>query len=169
MVGSEAAPYRTDYQHIIGPPPESDIMRKSLKQLLRKLLLRTHEAQLLFGLKRVILIHAHMRSGSSLLANLLNENPDIIGIGEVLRKYHSIKDFNELIRIVNGSYGKIWGDELYTMDKVVFTDLVSESVLRYSYVYNIFIIRNPEETLPSWSKFPTHIGEPKISLKCVSD
>lgn len=139
------------------------------RRVIRKMICYTHIGQIRLGIKKIILIHAHMRSGSSLLLNLLNNSPETLGRGELSRAYRDMMDFTELIRLVNGSYDKIWGAEKYIVDKIVEPNMVYESVINSNFIYNIFLIRNPESTLPSLVKFPTLVNEPpmKIDDACV--
>lgn len=108
---------------------------------------------------RILFILSHMRSGSSLLTHILNSNPEIIGYGETHLQYASESDFRKLIAKV---YWKsqdfktlqdlknLQMNHKYILDKVLHNNkFLSDKFLTSERVYVIFLIREPQRSLPS--------------------
>ncbi|MEQ9667096.1 sulfotransferase family protein [Coleofasciculus sp. G2-EDA-02] len=103
---------------------------------------------------------SHMRSGSSLLTHILNTNPEILGFGETWIQYSSEENFNELIAEVHFSLRKFKISEKYILDKILHNHLIiNPEILRSDQVYLIFLIREPQNTLPSILKLLPKIPE----------
>ncbi len=99
---------------------------------------------------KVIFILGHMRSASSLLVHLLNSNPEIIGYGETHIRYGSEADIKKLLYKVYSHVGSRQMDHAYVLDKLLHNSkLLNDNILQSELVYPIFLIRNPEQTLPS--------------------
>ncbi|MCC7527319.1 MAG: hypothetical protein IT342_02280 [Candidatus Melainabacteria bacterium] len=99
---------------------------------------------------RYLFVFAHMRSGSSLLAHLLNSNPEIIGYGETKTVYDSEASFDRLLSKVSTFFEKRRLNEKYVMDKIVQDELFIETnLLKRADVSCIFLVRNAERSIPS--------------------
>ena len=78
-----------------------------------------------------VFVLSHMRAGSSLLAMVLGNNPEICGYGETFVTYRSAADLdllagNNLYRLQRY---RLPGNERYMMDKLVFDRLMAPEVL----------------------------------------
>ena len=101
-----------------------------------------------------LFILAHERSGSSLLAMLLGNNPEICGYGETTVNYRSPSDLqllagNNLYRLQPFSMP---GNERYMMDKLVYEEHLAVEDFPMLLETNpkvIFLIREPVGTLRS--------------------
>lgn len=118
--------------------------------------------------EKTILILAHERSGSSLLAQLLNTTSEITGIGEARILYQSMADLKTLIGKIDWELGKTKKISKYVFDKLVSNGLpVPQEILNNDRVYVIFLVRGAERTLSSMLKSGFHLswGEPE-ALEC---
>jgi hypothetical protein len=106
---------------------------------------------------KILLILGHMRAGSSLLTHILNTNPEISGFGESHLRYATGEDFKELIYQVHRTLNKWQPSEKYVLDKVLHDSyLIDENLLLSQKITQIFLIREPKETLPSLIKINPH-------------
>lgn len=111
---------------------------------------------------KVIFILGHMRSASSLLVHLLNSNPEIIGYGESHIRYTSEQDLKKLLYKVYSRVGKLRMNHPYILDKLLHNSkLLNENLLLSKHIYKIFLIRNPQQTLPSILKIKPHWSQEK--------
>lgn len=111
---------------------------------------------------KVIFILGHMRSASSLLVHLLNSNPEIIGYGESHIRYSSEPDIKKLLYKVYSRVGELRMNHPYILDKLLHNSkLLNEDLLLSQHIYKIFLIRNPQQTLPSILKIKPHWSEEK--------
>jgi len=97
---------------------------------------------------RYLFIFSHMRSRSTLLAHILGSHPEISGHLETHIRYRHRHDFLKLrvrVRQANG------GARLapWVMDKVVHGQYVDPALLERMGVLPIFLLRTPEEAIPS--------------------
>jgi hypothetical protein len=125
-----------------------------------QILLRNQDYKILF-------ILSHMRSGSSLLSHILISNPEIIGFGESHLKYQSELDFKKLMMRVyfqHQEFSKI-PDHLYKfnmnhqyiLDKVLHDQkFLTNDFLNSPQVYVIFLLRQPQQTIPSLLDLKPH-------------
>jgi hypothetical protein len=97
-----------------------------------------------------------MRSGSSLLSQILISNPEVCGIGETFTKYYSDQDFIKVIANVHFSLRQLSVKETYIFDKILHPHLlVNQDILNDDDIYIIFLIREPKGSLSSMLKlFP---------------
>jgi len=107
-------------------------------------------------LPKKLLVLSHMRSGSSLLSQILISNPEVCGIGETFTKYYSDQEFIKVIANVHFSLRKLPVKETYIFDKILHPHLlVNQDILNYDDIYLIFLIREPKGSLSSMLKlFP---------------
>ncbi|MBD2578288.1 sulfotransferase family protein [Oscillatoria sp. FACHB-1406] len=118
---------------------------------------------------RILLILSHMRSGSSLLSHLLISNPEIIGYGETHLQYEKEGDFKTLIaKVYERNIYNLKGANLtglgmshrYVLDKVLHNSkFANPSFLTSPNVYAIFLLREPQRTLPSLLDLKSHWTE----------
>ncbi len=103
---------------------------------------------------RVVLIHAHPRSGSTLLANLLASHPEIAGYGEHHTSYRSRSDVERLeLRLAYFARDPRLACT-YVLDKIVWNDhIVSDEVLNDPATFSIFLLRHPRSAIPSYREF----------------
>lgn len=116
---------------------------------------------------KILFILSHMRSGSSLLSHILISNPEIIGFGESHLQYQSELDFKKLMMRIyyqHQEFSKI-PDHLYKfnmnhqyiLDKVLHDQkFLSNDFLNSSQVYVIFLLRQPQQTIPSLLDLKPH-------------
>jgi hypothetical protein len=99
----------------------------------------------------------HVRSGSSLLAMILGNSPEICGYGETMLSYKGPRDLdllagNNLYRLQPFS---LPGSERYMLDKLVHDDLLAPDRVRMLFEAGskfIFLMREPEGTIKSMVK-----------------
>jgi hypothetical protein len=97
-----------------------------------------------------LFVLGHMRSGSTLMAHLLNTNPEIIGYGETFRSYERAEDLDDLTAHVTRFFRRWRLNERYVLDKVLHNHLMQKpTILESPQVFSLFLIRDPEETLQS--------------------
>lgn len=116
-----------------------------------------------------IFILGHMRSGSSLLSNILTSHREILGYGETHLQYASEFDLNKLVSKVYNKTQNIrnWQDlkkmrmnHKYILDKALHTKIfLDENLLTSEKLYSIFIIREPERTIASLLDLKPHWNE----------
>jgi hypothetical protein len=107
------------------------------------------------GELRFVFICGHMRSGSSLLLHVLNTSPEVIGYGELLRGYRTRGDFAGAALQVYRSFGRVVPRERYVLDKVLHDRFLPDpGLLDCAEARTIFLLRSPEESLPSIAKLP---------------
>jgi len=102
--------------------------------------------------RRILFVLGHMRSGSSLLAHILNSNHQILGYGEAHLWYHNRRSLIDLDRDVRHQFrahGEAAPKTRYTMDKVLHRHFVDASILQCPFVRAIVLVRKPQDTLPS--------------------
>jgi hypothetical protein len=93
---------------------------------------------------RILLLLAHMRSGSSLLHHVLASNPTIFGRGERNKPYRTTWDLDRLVVDVCANQKVLPGKNAIFVDQVNhgrFTP--NESILSHPRVEKIFLIREP--------------------------
>ncbi len=119
---------------------------------------------------KIIFILSHMRSGSSLLTHLLVSNPDIMGFGESHLQYESEWDFKRLMMRIYWQHQefskfpehfyKFKMNHQYILDKVLHDNkFINDDFLTSKQVYVIFLLRNPEQTIPSLLDLKPHWNE----------
>jgi hypothetical protein len=109
---------------------------------------------------RIIFILSHMRSGSSLLAHILNSNPEIIGYGETHINYTSKLDFKHLMFKVYWQLKELDMSHQYILDKILHDHkILEETLLTSENLYTIFLIREPKRTLASILDLKPHWTE----------
>lgn len=118
---------------------------------------------------RVLFILSHMRSGSSLLTHLLNANPEIIGYGETHIQYTSAQDFKNLcLKVYFHSreftkiedLKKLQMNQKYVLDKVLHDNkFLREDFLNCEEIYALFLLREPQRSLPSMLNLKPHWNE----------
>ncbi len=118
---------------------------------------------------RVLLILGHMRSGSSLLTHILNDNPAILGYGETHITYQSPDDFKQLMarvywrchefkKLTDLQYLRM--NHQYVLDKILHNKLLAdESLLTHPQVSVIFLVREPAGSLSSLQKLKPHLTD----------
>lgn len=106
-----------------------------------------------------LFVLAHPRSGSTLLAHLLNEHPEIVGFGE---HHVSYEDPGALADLEARTAFYARQPRLRTrfvMDKIVIDQhAVAPSVLQSKQARFIFLLREPAATLESYSRMFTELS-----------
>jgi len=98
---------------------------------------------------RFVFILGHMRSGSSLLAHLLADHPDIAGAGETHLSYRTAADLSKLIVKTCELLRRPVLREAYLVDQINHP-YVADEVLRSGRLYRcVILIREPEATIRS--------------------
>lgn len=93
---------------------------------------------------RILLILAHMRSGSSLLQHVLASNPAVIGRGERNKSYRTPWDLDRLVVDVCANQKVVPKKELTFVDQINHGRLIErESILVHPRVKKIFLLREP--------------------------
>ncbi|MGH2413856.1 MAG: sulfotransferase family protein, partial [Microcystaceae cyanobacterium] len=111
---------------------------------------------------RILFILSHMRSGSSLLTHILNSNPEIIGYGETHINYASEVDFKKLMFKVYWQLKNLAMNHQYILDKILHNHkFLDDNFLISEKVYIIFLLREPQKTLPSIIGIKPHWSEEK--------
>jgi len=96
-----------------------------------------------------ILILAHMRSGSTLLAHILMSHPEVLGLGERNAPYRSQADVERLIVDSYWHYRR-WRQPIpYVVDQLNHNRFLSPELLAHPHGRFIFLIREPEASLAS--------------------
>ena len=98
---------------------------------------------------RFVFILGHMRSGSSLLAHLLADHPDIVGAGETHLSYRTAEDLSNLIVKTSELLRRPVLREAYLVDQINHP-YVADEVLRSGRLYRcVILVREPEATIKS--------------------
>lgn len=118
---------------------------------------------------KVILILGHMRSGSSLLTNILTSHAAITGYGESHIQYQSEADLKQLMFKVYfhrqkfnslPDLIKLKMNHTYILDKLLHDHkLLNENILKLENFYLIFLIREPKTSLKSMLDHKPHWTE----------
>ena len=107
---------------------------------------------------KFIVIVAHMRSGSSLLAHILNTDPAIVGYGENHLAYQSEKDLDRVVAKVMRTMKLRDIRESFVVDKVLHNHLrISQQMLDSGYCRLIYLLREPKATLDSMLRMVQHV------------
>jgi len=103
---------------------------------------------------RYVFILAHMRSGSSLLAHIMNSHPDFVAAGETRCTYRSSSDFQNLPLMTSQILHKPILLRTFVVDKIVYNEFIPNyEVLNSRLLYKcLILIRDPESTLKSLVK-----------------
>lgn len=98
---------------------------------------------------RYVFILGHMRSGSSLLAHILANHPDIVGAGETHISYQTAADVPKLILKTCELLHRPILSETFIVDQINHP-YVTDEVLRSEEFYRcVILIREPQATLKS--------------------
>lgn len=98
----------------------------------------------------IVLVLAHMRSGSTLLTHILLSHPDILGCGERNAVYSSSRDLERLKLDARYRRREYLRRYRYVADQVNHTRfLTNQEVLNDPRVRKIFLVRAPEPSLAS--------------------
>jgi hypothetical protein len=109
---------------------------------------------------QVLFILSHMRSGSSLLTHILNSNPEIIGYGETHLEYTSEQDFKALLFRLYWRFRTLNMNHTYLLDKVLHDNkFINTDFLRSDSIRSVFLLREPQGTLPSILYIKPHHNE----------
>lgn len=115
------------------------------------------EPRLLFSPKQYIFLLSHMRCYSSVLAHILGNHRDILGSSEVHQPYRGRRDLLRLRYMTYWSHRKGF-DARYILDKILHNHLdISPRILSREWVKPVFILRRPEETIPSIIRMETYL------------
>ena len=124
---------------------------------------------------KIVFILGHMRSGSSLLTNILTSQPEILGYGETHLQYASEFDFKRLMFKLYWKtqefkslqdLKKLRMNHKYIMDKVLHNSKIEdENLLTNENLYAIFLVREPKRTIASILDLKQHWSEEK-ALNC---
>lgn len=117
---------------------------------------------------QMLFIIGHMRSGSSLLVHILNTNTQIIGYGETHSIYKDKRDFEKAAYKIYRAFNTIPKNEKFVLDKILHSYLIKDSnLLKEAKI--IFLIRKPEETLPSIHKLDPQKYPPSSAFEYYKD
>lgn len=98
--------------------------------------------------RQMFFVFGHMRSGSTLLTNLLLAHPDIYGYGETHRVYEGPEDFGRAMLNIAWVLKKLPGDEPWAIDKLLHRRMTPQyEVMRNGRV--LFLLREPAGALSS--------------------
>ncbi|MHC4946988.1 MAG: hypothetical protein ACYTG1_01815 [Planctomycetota bacterium] len=97
---------------------------------------------------RYLIVFSHMRSRSTLLTHLLGSHPDISGYVETHLRYRRPRDFLKLRYQVSKAVGGATVSR-YVMDKVLHNWYIETDLIERMHVRPIFLVRDPDEALPS--------------------
>jgi sulfotransferase family protein len=98
---------------------------------------------------RYIFILGHMRSGSTLLAHILANHPEIVGAGEMHIHYRAPRDLSDLVLKTCEYLHRPVLHAPYIVDQINH-DYVADEVLLSPQIYRcIILLRDPEATLQS--------------------
>ncbi len=122
---------------------------RRIKSVVRELLLSHYERCLGGNGAKILFLISHLRSGSTLFLHVLNTNPRIAGYGERHQFYRDRRDLARLTLDVSRSLRHVRTSGTYFMDKVNFDYVVNRELLREDYVRTVFLLREPQQTLPS--------------------
>ncbi|MFH7320758.1 sulfotransferase family protein [Desulfurivibrio sp. D14AmB] len=104
---------------------------------------------------RLLLILSHQRSGSTLLLQCLNTHPMVMGYGETLMTYRRASDLYCLPTKVAVRLRRPFPGAKYFLDKLLYDELLAdERLLQLPCVYTIFLLRDPDQALPSLINAP---------------
>jgi hypothetical protein len=118
---------------------------------------------------KYIFILSHMRSGSTLLVHLLSSHPKIAGFGEVGIMYRSPAELDELLLKLSDFYKQPRLTQTFALDKLLQNVLLEDrSILNRDDVYPLFLLRDPEQALPSIGHVYTHVY-PKAAPHLAGD
>ena len=102
---------------------------------------------------RMLLLMAHIRSGSTLLNHLLLSHPDFMGAGERLATYASTGDLEALRLDAHFSRGQLLRAHRYAVDQINHNELLaSAELLNDARVRTVFLIREPAASIASMMK-----------------
>ena len=101
---------------------------------------------------KYLFVISPMRSGSSLLTNILNGHPSIAGYGENHVSYSSPEDLSCLAARTRVLEPSFMGSEEFIMDKMVWNYQISDEVLSAADSNFIFLLRNPADTFKSMGR-----------------
>ncbi|MEB3342484.1 sulfotransferase [Okeania sp.] len=120
---------------------------------------------------KFIFILSHMRSGSSLLTNILSSHKEILGYGETHIQYTNEFDLNKLVfKVYRKTQNirsfpelkKLRMNHKYILDKTLHNHLfLDENLLNSENLYSIFLLREPERTIASLLDLKPHWSEEK--------
>ncbi len=100
--------------------------------------------------QQVVLLFAHMRSGSTLLHHLLISHPEIIGCGERNQEFAGSRDLDRLKVDVYWRRGQFFRFHRFVADQINHDHLLkSEALLNHPHVHPIFLIREPQASVAS--------------------
>lgn len=104
--------------------------------------------------ERLIIINAPARSGTSMLTYILCSHPQICGYGETKVVYESKESINSLVSQVCWANRKLWMNEKYFLDKIVYNQFLPNiSVFDSFDVRWIFLLRDPHAMVKSFIKY----------------
>jgi len=113
---------------------------------------------------RFVFVVGHMRSGSSLLAHILQSHPDVTGIGESHRVYRGARDLVLLAAEV-AHHRELARLPPIVLEKALDHGQVGERVLTSSRVRVVVIVREPRATMCSMiDDLPGLIGGADVPL-----
>lgn len=114
------------------------------------------------GDRGYLMLHSHMRSGSTLALHLLIANPEIAGYGEDRATYRSRRDLAVLAAHSRAASGPgVRGRARWAVDQINHDDcILDESILRHPRLRLLFLLREPRGTLAS---IVDHLG-PRFGL-----
>ncbi len=100
--------------------------------------------------QQVVLLFAHMRSGSTLLHHLLISHPEIIGCGERNQDFADSRDLDRLKLDVHWPRRQFFRFHRFVTDQINHDHLLkSEALLNHPNVHPIFLIRKPQASVAS--------------------
>jgi hypothetical protein len=99
--------------------------------------------------RRYIFVLSHMRSYSSLFCHILGSHEDVAGYAEMHQRYANRLDLMRLrMRVFRSLEGELRGR--FVLDKILHNEYsVSETLINYTAVYPIFLLRRPEDAVTS--------------------
>jgi hypothetical protein len=98
---------------------------------------------------RIVFILGHVRSGSSLLAHILANHPDIVGAGETHICYQTQADLPKLVLRTCELLHRPFLGETYVVDQINHPYVSNDVLLARQLYKSIILIREPEATIRS--------------------
>lgn len=105
-----------------------------------------------FRQKHVFMV-SHMRSGTSVLSNIILTNPSFYGIGETHIEYHDSRSLGALLHKIASVRGLKGITAKYVYDKILHNERIQCDMVRIApSAKYIIVLRNPLEAIPSIAK-----------------
>lgn len=106
---------------------------------------------------RLIVMIAHMRSGSTALSNIICEHPAVSGFGESHIRYEGRHTLG-ILALSQWRRGALRPSARHLYDKITHSEYDDDPASGLTTARAVFLARNPAHTLPSIQRVYAHIG-----------